>query len=253
MTRFLTVAVFLACVAHAPAQQWGTVKGQIVWGSAAVPKREEVSVATDKEHCLSKGKLLKDELLIDPKTNGIKDVLIWLEPVDKTKPLPIHPDLKAIPKTAVEIDQPCCQFVPRVVAIRAGQTLIIKNSASVSHSAKLIGNGQVNKEINSTIPAGQKLEFSGDKALKAEPKPLMLGCAIHGWMGGKVGVYDHPYFAVTAADGTFEIKNAPAGEIIIKMMHDRGWVHPGGTGKGHKVTIPADGTRTLDLGKIKVQ
>jgi hypothetical protein len=69
-------------------------------------------------------------------------------------------------------------------------------------------------------------------------------------MKGRIGVFDHPYFAVTGTDGKFEIKNVPAGEVIIKIKHER-WLHQGGTFAGQKVMVPAAGT--LDLGKIKVQ
>ena len=41
-------------------------------------------------------------------------------------------------------------------------------------------------------------------------------CDVHGWMNAYVGVLDHPFFAVTDADGTFEIKGAAA-----RHLHDR--------------------------------
>src|SRR5262249_47567601 len=150
----------------------------------------------------------------------IKDVIIWLEPVDKKQPLAIHPNLKAIPNKPIEIDQPCCHFEPRAVALRAGQPLIIKNSSPRAHSAKLSGRADINRAFNSTLQPGEKLELAGATALKAEPVPMTLGCAYHPWMGGRIGVFDHPYFAVTGPNGQFEIKDAPAGEIVIKILHD---------------------------------
>src|SRR2546429_1613626 len=109
MIRTACALFALAClVAAAPAQQWGTVKGQVVWGGAAIPKRAEVKVTKDQDHC---GKLLDDELLIDPKTNGVKDVLVWLKPIGDAA-MPIHPDSKKVPEKIVEIDQPRCQFTP---------------------------------------------------------------------------------------------------------------------------------------------
>ena len=251
MTRWLAIA--LACALAptiAAAEEWGTIKGEVVWAGGAIPPRAKVDVTKDKDHCLAKGPLLSDELLIDATTNGIRDVIIWLASIDKKKPLAIHPDLKAIPKEAIEIDQPCCQFVPRAVALRAGQTLIIKNSASVPHAAQVGGDPAINAGFNTTIQAGSRIELSGEKALRAEERPLSLSCSLHTWMKGRIGVFDHPYFAVTGADGKFEIKNVPAGEVIIKIKHER-WLHQGGTSAGQKVTVPAAGT--LDLGKIKVQ
>jgi Polysaccharide lyase family 4, domain II len=33
-------------------------------------------------------------------------------------------------------------------------------------------------------------------------------------------VVDHPYFAVTGADGTFELKNVPPGEYTIEAWQE---------------------------------
>ena len=105
------------------------------------------------------------------------------------------------------------------------------------------------------------MELGGKKALQAEERPVMLSCDIHPWMKGRIAVFDHPYFALTRDDGTFEIKDAPAGDYLIYIQHEMvGWLHAPrefdkdkGTGgkAGQPITIPADGT--LDLGKIEFQ
>jgi hypothetical protein len=56
-----------------------------------------------------------------------------------------------------------------------------------------------------------------------------------------VRVFDHPYFAVTDADGKFEIKDAPAGKYNVVMWQEGvGWVNGGKAGK--TIEIPAGGT-----------
>src|SRR5690606_27478310 len=47
-----------------------------------------------------------------------------------------------------------------------------------------------------------------------------LTCQVHGWMGAKLLVFEHPYFAVTQDDGTFEIKGLPPGEYEISTWHE---------------------------------
>jgi len=42
---------------------------------------------------------------------------------------------------------------------------------------------------------------------------------VHGWMAAYCGVLSHPFFAVTAADGTYTIKNLPAGTYTIEAWH----------------------------------
>ena len=239
------LVVIVALAGPAFAQQWGTVKGQVVWGGPAAPARAPVKLM----NCQAKGPVLEDELLVDAKTLGVKHVLVWLAPAGNN-PLPIHNKLRAVPKEAVVIDQPCCLFEQRVVALRAGQTLVVKNSSKDAHSAMITGAPGINKAINTQIPPKGQIELKGDDALRAERRPMSIACSIHGWMRGKIGVFDHPYFAVTGEDGTFEIKDAPAGEVIIFILHERGWLQAGRNRNGQKVTIPVNGT--LDLSKIKM-
>src|SRR5262249_1604411 len=109
------------------------------------------------------------------------------------------------------------------------------------------GNEEINGSKNSAIPPGGKAEYS----LKAQKKPINISCALHGWMAGEMLVVNHPYFAVTNEDGTFEIKNAPAGRILIYLFHETpGWVHKGGS-KGQEIQIKAG--QTLDLGKFEMK
>ena len=61
-------------------------------------------------------------------------------------------------------------------------------------------------------------------------------CDVHGWMNGWVGVVDHPFFAVSAADGSFQIKGLPAGSYTLEAWHE-----VLGT-QTQKVTVDAKGT-----------
>jgi len=257
-----TTITLLFAASAVPAQGWGSVKGQVVW-TGSVPKARPANVTADKAHCTANGDLILDDLVIDSKNNGVKNVMVWLAAAPGGT-LPIKPELMGVPKDPVVIDQPQCAFVPRVVALRSGQTLIVKNSSPVAHSAQLFGTdvkdgAPVNGQINLSVVAGGQITREGDKALKAEKRPIMLGCAIHGFMHGMIGVFDHPYFAVTKDDGTFEIKDAPAGEYRIFLRQEVcGWLHtPRVTDKatssggsfGQPITIPAG--QALDLGKIE--
>ena len=46
-------------------------------------------------------------------------------------------------------------------------------------------------------------------------------CDIHAWMKSYAVVNDSPFFAVTGADGTFEIKDLPVGEYTLEAWHPK--------------------------------
>jgi len=244
----LSALSVLAMANSALAQGWGNIKGQVVWGGKGLPEAKKLEVNKDQQHCLSKGPIESDELVVDKATGGVANVMVWLAPVNKGANIPIHPDLKAVPKQKVTIDQPCCMFVPRITMMREGQTLVIKNPAPVPHNSRLTGKADRNGTKNPNIPPGSQVQFE----LKSEDRPLLLQCDIHGWMGGRVAVFDHPYYALTGKDGTFEIKNAPSGNYKIYLQHEKaGWVHKGNTSAGEAINIPAG--KTLDLGQYKLK
>jgi hypothetical protein len=237
------VAILGSSTASIFAQGFGSIKGQVVWGEDKVPEPRMLKVDKDQDHC-GNG-ITSNELIIDAKTKGVKNVIIWLDSLKMDGVLPIHPALAAVPKDVVKIDQPKCLFEPRVVAFREGQILQVFNTSPKAHNSKILGK---NATKNPLIPPGGQVEI---KDLKAEARPYLLGCDIHGWMAGRIGVFKHPYFFLSKADGTFEIKDIPAGDVLLYMQHEvPGWVHKGGK-NGQKITIKAG--ETLDLGKIMMK
>ena len=114
----------------------------------------------------------------------------------------------------VVLDQKDCQYVPRVLAARIGQTLQVKNDDPTDHnvhSASMVGN-----DFNTTQPIkSMPFEFK----LKAG-EILHIRCDNHTWMTAYVGIFDHPYFSVSGMDGTFTIANVPAGKQTVKAWHE---------------------------------
>lgn len=247
-----TVALLAAVLVSAPAaraqQGWGDIKGRVVWGPKDLPEQTPIAAVNnnaDKNHCLAKGPVLNEEWVVNSKNRGLRWTFVWLIDSDGNwmTPLPIHPDLKEAPQKAIEIDQPNCAFIPHAVALREGQMLLAKNSSPVSHNIKWTGVKQANQG-NVTLPAGKSF------AIKLEPErlPIRLECNIHPWMNARAGVYKHPYFAITDADGNFTIKNAPAGTYRL-MVYNNTFLGGAKGSKGQPITIPA-GAR-LDVGELK--
>jgi hypothetical protein len=100
--------------------------------------------------------------------------------------------------------------------MRTSQPFIIKNSDAVGHNTNAALSA--NAPFNVVIPGGKEAE---EKLSAAEPTPATVTCNIHPWMKGYVVVLAHPYVAVSAKDGTFEIKNVPAGiPLELQAWHE---------------------------------
>lgn len=117
----------------------------------------------------------------------------------------------------VVLDQKGCEYVPSIFAVQTGQKIIVKNSDPVLHNVHASPTeASGNKERNEPqLPNGPDLTFSF-----AKPESfLKFKCDVHQWMFAWVSVFDHPYFAVSAKDGTFKIANVPPGKYKIQAAH----------------------------------
>src|SRR5439155_25864107 len=127
--RLLSCVLCCALFSSSAAAQWADVKGQVVFPKGApVPKRAPLVLGANPPACVKGGQILDESILVNPKNNGIKNVVVWLRP-DNMNPKAnfekeqIHPaDAKRKPAEVV-IDQPCCMFEPRVTTARVGDTL----------------------------------------------------------------------------------------------------------------------------------
>src|SRR6185369_5714406 len=120
------------------------------------------------------------------------------------------------------LDQHGCEYVPQILAIQVDQKIQIKNSDPVLHNIHDLPNPDSgNKEQNmAQMPNGPDLTFTFSK-----PEDfLKFKCDVHPWMFAWVSVFDHPFFAVSAKDGTFKISNVPAGKYTLKAAHRKAGV-----------------------------
>jgi len=231
---------------------WVTLKGQVVLPKGvAIPARKPVAVG---QNCplgpkCNKNAVLDETLIVNPESRGIKNVVVWLRPNNMNPKAgfaakEIHPaDAKRKPRNLV-IDQPCCMFEPHLLAARAGDALVVKNSAAVAHN--FFWDSANNGAVNVNIPANGQHKFPNP--LAAEPAAIPFKCAIHPWMGGYARVFDHPYFAVTDKDGKFEIKDAPAGNYRVVYWHEKVGFLGGKAGRfGTPVVIAAGKNNTMEM------
>ncbi len=119
------------------------------------------------------------------------------------------------PSEVLTLNQEGCRYIPHVLGIQVGQTLNIVNSDPTLHNIHAIP--EVNQEFNMGQPIqGMQFERTFDNVEVMVP----MRCDVHGWMNSYIGVLDHPYFAVTAEDGMFDISALPPGDYVLEAWHE---------------------------------
>jgi hypothetical protein len=229
-----------AAAAPTKSEGWGTLKGQVVFGSNA-PAIEDLikkgEAPKDPNVCAKEGPIKSERLIVDPATKGVKNVFVYIP-----KPTAVKEEAKAAAASAkVEFDQAGCVFKPHVLGVLSTGKLMLKSSdPGINHNvnARLKMNAQFNKILSmgstAEVPLGA-----------AERSPAEVTCDIHPWMKGYWLILDSPYFAVTDDKGNFEIKNAPAGTQKVVVWQEA--VGKGGfvtSGSGEEIVIKADDTTT---------
>ena len=181
----------------------GTISGTISF-TGTVPETRTVAVTDDVESCGSSVEVQQIE--VDPE-GGLSNVVVSLTDITSGAALGASPS----PPT---LDQSGCRFVPHVVLVGVGEVLEVLNSDGVSHNVHTMAFD--NRSFNRTQPPSvEKLEVTFDVAEKVPVK-----CDIHGWMNGWIVVIDHPYHAVTGADGGFSIPDVPPGTYTLEVWHE---------------------------------
>lgn len=140
------------------------------------------------------------------KDGGLANVFVYIK---DAKPAPVTGD-------GPVLDQVGCMYTPYVFGVGVNQKYKVKNSDPEMHNVHPTPKVQANKEYNVAQMAGSAVL---EKSFSAPEVAVRVKCDIHPWMFAYIGVFDHPYFAVTDADGNFKISGLPDGDYSIVAFH----------------------------------
>ena len=121
-----------------------------------------------------------------------------------------------IPSEPAVLDQDKCRYTPRVLGVRVGQALQVRNSDPLLHNVR--SNAVINQSFNKSTPI-EGMKF--DHVFATREVMVPFKCDVHGWMSAYVGVLDHPYFGTTAPDGKVVLANLPPGTYTIEAWHEQ--------------------------------
>src|SRR5689334_1166888 len=141
---------------------------------------------------------------------GLKDVIVTIEGVEQGKPFIWE---------ETQLEANICQFVPFVSVVRDHHPLIVKNLDSVSHDLQFYERGREHVFIMFHRPTLTKQGTSDMIRFTGNRRGVTMQCGMHPYMQGHGLAVDNPYYAVTGLDGSFAIKELPAGTYRIKAWH----------------------------------
>ena len=140
------------------------------------------------------------------RNNGLDNVVIYLKNAPPST-------TTATPAPAL-LDQKQCVYIPHVLAMRTGQTLMVINSENLLHNVHMFPQDNPAVNFGMNYPSSRNLVFN-------RPEILRVKCDVHPWMNAWIAVFDHPWFAVTSNGGKFAISHVPAGPQIFVAWHER--------------------------------
>jgi plastocyanin len=195
LSPLLVTAFCAAAAAFAPAApQVGRLQGRV---TITVPVSKAPPSAAYGARRVEKGGT--------DSVSELTNVVVFLQ--DAPKPQTLQP-------TRARIVQENETFVPRVVAITRGSTVDFPNADPFFHDVfSLSRSGTFDL---GSYPRGQtkSQQFRRTGLIK-------VYCHIHSHMSASIMVFDHPFFTIPRADGTFTIDDVPAGTYSVSAWHER--------------------------------
>lgn len=203
----------------APSVAWAadaagaTFSGQVVL-DGAIPKLEPATTdadpkAADLKACGVKS-VPNEKLVVNEKSKGMANVFIYM----KKAPAKMPAALKKSKESKVLFDQKGCQFLPHALLVRIDQTVEVLSDDPVGHNTHTypVRNNPFNSAIKAKERTGVPVTLKVVESL-----PMQVKCDIHPWMTAWWLVLDHPYAAVTDAEGKFSIAGLPPGnhEFVV--------------------------------------
>jgi plastocyanin len=181
----------------APAADVGVIEVQVTYDGR--PVSETVKINKDVEQC---GTEATSATIVIGEGGGLASTVVSVAGLDgpPTRPTP-------------QLDQRGCQFLPRVVAMQAGNIEIL-NSDGILHNVHTYS--EANPPINKAQPRFRTVMTE----TFTKPEVIKVTCDVHSWMVGWIAVHEHPYFGVTDERGVVRIEGVPAGTHTLQAWHE---------------------------------
>ena len=187
----------------------GSIAGKVIF-TGTPPAREPIRMGSDPACKENAGPNPQSDAVRVSKDGALQNAFVYvkdgLDPSYTFEPV----------TTPVVLDQKGCTYVPRVLGVRVNQPVVLTNDDATFHNIHALPT--TNREFN------HGLAVKGQTQQEVFTKPevmVRVKCDVHGWMAAWVGVVAHPFFAVSAADGSFALTGVPPGTYTVEAWHER--------------------------------
>jgi len=202
----ITAATGLTC-----SSAFADITGKVNLDGKA-PEMKDIDMSGVKECAAQHPDPVQEQTVVADDKGNLANVIVAIKKAEGQ-------DLPAdVPKAPAVLDQKGCMYSPHVLAVMTGQDFVVKNDDPFLHNVHSLST------VNPAFNFGQPNKDDGKKAdpMKAA-EFFRVKCDVHPWMSAYVGVFEHPYFAVSKEDGTFSIPTAglPDGEYTVQFIHEK--------------------------------
>jgi hypothetical protein len=204
----------------------GAVTGTVTTGAPLSPAAP-ASTGPDSALC---GASIADSSVVQ-QGSSLGGVVVWLDGIRRGKAAP--------DERRLELESVGCRLSPRVQAAVTSSAVNVLGHDAFRQHLRFLAGGE--SEPRASILLGKDEQVIPTERPFSAPGLVIVKDVDHSWPTAYIAVFDHPYFAVTAPNGTFTIDGVPPGKYTVRAWHER-------TARGEQVVeVAAGGTARVDL------
>ena len=188
----------------------GTVSGTVHFAGKA-PQRLKIDMSMDPVCSITGGDNYSEQFVVHD--GKLANVYVYV----KEGP-PAAMNAPILRTDAVVMDQVGCRYTPHVIAVTRGAAVEFRTSDATMHNIHtmptIVG--------NETMDVSQGAKGAPVQKIFKEPEVMIpVRCNNHPWMNAFINVSPTPFWAVSDANGHFEIRGLPAGTYTLAVVHEK--------------------------------
>ena len=191
----------------------GAIMGSVSVSDMSL-KDETIKPHRNQNYC---GETLPAEKYLVSANGRLQNSIVMIDGITRGKPWN--------PREEFAITNDKCRFKPHVLVAPKGGTITLGNDDPMLHNFhfyRMLRDSDLRpmKRHLSNMALPQQGQEIRNKKILRNPGLLSLKCNAHFYMQAWVWVVEHPYAAVTLANGTFTLDSVPPGSYKLRVWHE---------------------------------